>query len=121
MSGLVDEFVRLTDKTDRKDKYTEANRTVNNGKNRYQNIFPYDDTRVRLAHIPGIDGSDYINANFIDSYMCRNSYIATQGPLEITVGDFWRMAWEYNCATVVMLLREDGIGAVSFISWSKIP
>ena len=112
MSGLIEEFVRLT-KTDKKDKFTEANKSVNLSKNRYQNIFPYDDTRVRLSHIPGVEGSDYINANFIDSYLIKDSYIGTQAPLEHTTGDFWRMVWEQNCVTIVMLVKEDTGGTVS--------
>ena len=58
----MDEFIRLA-KTDRKDKFQEANKTVNQVKNRYKNVYPYDDTRVKLSMKPGVDGSDYINAN----------------------------------------------------------
>ena len=113
MSGLIEEFVRLT-KTDKKDKFTEANKSVNRSKNRYQNIFPYDDTRVRLSHIPGVEGSDYINANYIESYLFQNTYIGTQAPLEHTIGDFWRMVWEQNCVTIVMLVKENTGGTVRY-------
>lgn len=53
----------------------------------------------------GIPGSDYMNANYIDGYRKQNAYIATQGALPETFGDFWRMMWEQRGATVVMMTK----------------
>ncbi|ETE69261.1 Phosphotidylinositol phosphatase PTPRQ, partial [Ophiophagus hannah] len=52
-----------------------------------------------------VPGSDYINASYVSGYLCPNEFIATQGPLPGTVGDFWRMVWETRAKTVVMLTQ----------------
>ncbi|XP_041848317.1 receptor-type tyrosine-protein phosphatase S-like isoform X7 [Melanotaenia boesemani] len=85
--------------------WEHSNLEVNKPKNRYANVIAYDHTRVILAPIEGILGSDYVNANYIDGYRKQNAYIATQGPLAETFGDFWRMVWEQRTASVVMMTR----------------
>uniref|UniRef100_A0A3Q3E5D2 protein-tyrosine-phosphatase n=1 Tax=Labrus bergylta TaxID=56723 RepID=A0A3Q3E5D2_9LABR len=85
--------------------WEHSNLEVNKPKNRYANVIAYDHTRVILAPLEGILGSDYINANYIDGYRKQNAYIATQGPLAETFGDFWRMVWEQRAASVVMMTR----------------
>ncbi|CAL8281473.1 unnamed protein product [Lota lota] len=85
--------------------WEHSNLEVNKPKNRYANVIAYDHTRVILAPIDSILGSDYINANYIDGYRKQNAYIATQGPLSETFGDFWRMVWEQRAASVVMMTR----------------
>ncbi|KAF8937908.1 hypothetical protein BGZ47_008821 [Haplosporangium gracile] len=80
-------------------------------KNRYNNIWPYDHSRVKLTEIdPGHD--DYINASFLTPPLSRKSYIATQGPLPSTFQDFWKTVWEQNSRVVVMLTREQEMGRI---------
>nr|XP_034320251.1 receptor-type tyrosine-protein phosphatase T [Crassostrea gigas] len=71
----------------------------NNTKNRYKTTFPYDHSRVKLVN----KESDYINANYIDGIYQENRYIATQGPTQNTVGDFWLMVWQEHVEQIVML------------------
>lgn len=72
-------------------------------KNRYSNVLPAPRTRVYLSEIPDEPYSDYINASFVRGYQgTAKQYIATQGPMENTVDDFWRMIWEQNCECIVM-------------------
>ncbi|XP_077929400.1 receptor-type tyrosine-protein phosphatase F isoform X8 [Halichoerus grypus] len=85
--------------------WENSNLEVNKPKNRYANVIAYDHSRVILTSIDAVPGSDYINANYIDGYRKQNAYIATQGPLPETMGDFWRMVWEQRTATVVMMTR----------------
>lgn len=85
--------------------WEHSNLEANKPKNRYANVIAYDHSRVILQPLEGIVGSDYINANYVDGYRRQNAYIATQGPLPETFGDFWRMVWEQRSATVVMMTR----------------
>ncbi|XP_071499762.1 phosphatidylinositol phosphatase PTPRQ-like isoform X1 [Diadema antillarum] len=78
---------------------------ANVGKNRYTNILPYDRTRVKLSSVDDEDGSDYINANYIPGFTSPREYIAFQGPLPGTADDTWRMIWEQNVSTVVMVTQ----------------
>ncbi|PAA78987.1 hypothetical protein BOX15_Mlig026250g5 [Macrostomum lignano] len=85
--------------------WENSNLDVNKPKNRYANVIAYDHSRVVLQPLDGLPGSDYINANYMDGYRRQNAYIATQGPLPDTIGDFWRMIWEQKTSTVVMMTR----------------
>uniref|UniRef100_A0A8D0WQH8 Tyrosine-protein phosphatase non-receptor type 13 n=1 Tax=Sus scrofa TaxID=9823 RepID=A0A8D0WQH8_PIG len=75
----------------------------NRRKNRYKNILPYDATRVPLG-----DEGGYINASFIKIPVGREEfvYIACQGPLPTTVGDFWQMIWEQKSTVIAMMTQE---------------
>ncbi|KYO47826.1 phosphatidylinositol phosphatase PTPRQ isoform D [Alligator mississippiensis] len=84
---------------------TDADLPWNRSKNRFPNIKPYNNNRVKLMADAGIPGSDYINASYVSGYLCPNEFIATQGPLPGTVGDFWRMVWETRAKTLVMLTQ----------------
>ncbi|XP_013406514.1 uncharacterized protein LOC106170987 isoform X2 [Lingula anatina] len=132
---ILEDFVRHTDSLDEKDddgrdgferdfaelkqrslEYkntysSSAGQKLYNGvKNRYKDILPFEYTRVPLQPLPGLTGSDYINANYVKGVSGHNTYIAAQAPLPTSVIDFWRMIWENEVKVVLMAcnLREAG-------------
>lgn len=97
-------------------KMDVANQPCNKSKNRYETITPFDNNRVQLAKLLNTDGSDYINASYIDTYTEKKSFIATQAPLVGTVADFWRMVYEAESWVIVLLGQEIEKGQVLHLS-----
>lgn len=52
-------------------------------KNRYNNIWPYEHSRVKLEGVAE-SGCDYVNANHIQTSRSNKRYVATQGPIPAT-------------------------------------
>ncbi|XP_030645845.1 receptor-type tyrosine-protein phosphatase beta [Chanos chanos] len=101
---LSEEFEDLKD-VGRNQPMDAARLPENRGKNRYNNILPYDSTRVKLSYLEDDPCSDFINASYIPGNNFRREYIATQGPLPGTKDDFWRMVWEQNVHNIVMVTQ----------------
>uniref|UniRef100_A0A2I3G2P1 Receptor-type tyrosine-protein phosphatase H n=1 Tax=Nomascus leucogenys TaxID=61853 RepID=A0A2I3G2P1_NOMLE len=95
--GFADEYQQLS-LVSHSQSQMVASASENNAKNRYRNVLPYDWSRVPLKPIHEEPGSDYING-----LRSPQEFIATQGPLPQTVGDFWRLVWEQQSHTLVML------------------
>lgn len=92
------------------------------GKNRYNNIWPFEHARVKLQGRP--DGAcDYVNASHIKASRSNKRYIASQGPLPTTfevsllcflsiplvanfMQDFWSVIWDQDVRVIVMLTAE---------------
>ncbi|KAM7404204.1 hypothetical protein PAMP_011571 [Pampus punctatissimus] len=76
-------------------------------KDRYKTILPNPESRVILRCQEEEAGPDcYINANYIRGYRgAPRAYIATQGPMLHTVGDFWDMVWQERSSIIVMVTR----------------
>uniref|UniRef100_A0A7N8X6J5 protein-tyrosine-phosphatase n=1 Tax=Mastacembelus armatus TaxID=205130 RepID=A0A7N8X6J5_9TELE len=76
-------------------------------KDRYKTILPNPESRVILRSPDEEAGPDrYINANYIRGYRgAPRAYIATQGPMRHTLGDFWDMVWQERSSIIVMVTR----------------
>lgn len=92
-------------------KYTISVARLYPAKNRYQDLLPFDQTRVRL----NIAGDDYINAtNFGQLVLSTSSkqtallyphFITAQLPTDF--GEFWSMVLQEKCELVTCLCREN--------------
>ncbi|PLB50528.1 hypothetical protein P170DRAFT_455027 [Aspergillus steynii IBT 23096] len=80
-------------------------------KNRYNDVYPFDHTRVKLQDVPR-DGCDYVNANYMKAEYSDKFYIATQAPVPDTFNDFWRVIWEQDVRLIVSLTAEIERGQV---------
>ncbi|KAK0541111.1 hypothetical protein OC835_000321 [Tilletia horrida] len=85
--------------------------------NRYNNIWTYEHSRVRLANPRNAadPNSNYINASYVQparEFGCTRTYIATQAPLPSTFEHFWMMCWEQNVRVIVMVTREHEAGRI---------
>jgi len=103
---LDSEFRRIAEGAQLGGRTDSGQLPVNKAKNRFQTILPLESSRVRLIPVPGVVGSDYINASFIDGFKHKNTYIAAQAPLADTIVDFWRMIWERETHSILMLTSE---------------
>ncbi|THU57355.1 hypothetical protein C4D60_Mb03t02640 [Musa balbisiana] len=92
-------------------KCSVALRDANFGKNRYMDVLPFDNNRIILDTTKGNTSSanGYINASFIGIGTGEkvSRFIATQGPLPETSGDFWEMVFQHRCPVIVMLTLVD--------------
>ncbi|XP_071283880.1 receptor-type tyrosine-protein phosphatase eta-like isoform X6 [Agelaius tricolor] len=100
--GFAEEYEELKSAGVHQPKFA-AELPENRGKNRYNNVLPYDISRVKLSNQSS--GTDYINANYMPGYNSKKAFIAAQGPLPNTIEDFWQMIWEKNIYSIVMLTK----------------
>ncbi|EMC93065.1 hypothetical protein BAUCODRAFT_40374, partial [Baudoinia panamericana UAMH 10762] len=74
-------------------------------KNRYNNIWPFEHTRVKLQGVPKA-GCDYFNGTFVQAGWSHKRYISTQAPIPATFNDFWNVIWQQDVRVIVMLTAE---------------
>ncbi|KAI5965590.1 uncharacterized protein KGF55_000952 [Candida pseudojiufengensis] len=85
-------------------------------KNRYNNVWPYEHSRVKLEHHQHQHNTnnqqhrnsrdDYFNGNYINvNSLVKNdfTYIATQNPLASTIDDFWTTVIQEDIKIIINL------------------
>ncbi|RLV92369.1 Tyrosine-protein phosphatase 1 [Spathaspora sp. JA1] len=101
---------------------TQAMKRTNKTRNRYSNVFPWNESRIVLPVKDGNEFSDYINASRIKLSLKEDEqpideYIACQGPLENTFNHFWSMCFneseiQNNDTSIIVMvtpLTENGM------------
>ncbi|XP_052791780.1 receptor-type tyrosine-protein phosphatase epsilon-like [Mya arenaria] len=109
-----DEFAKLP--TGLVHKHEVAGREEYKGKNRYREMYAYDHSRVPLQKERDGD-CNYINASYIDGYCKARKFIASQGPTNNMIDDFWRMVWQENAEKIVMLTNLIEMAAVKCLQY----
>ncbi|XP_028398210.1 receptor-type tyrosine-protein phosphatase alpha-like isoform X2 [Dendronephthya gigantea] len=106
-SRMKEEYEDI-DRIKHPDKHKWAGKKNSNvQKNRRTDLLPVERTRVKLPPILGIDGSDYINASYIDGFRRKREFIATQAPMLRTAECFYRMIYSTKCSIVVMIINDE--------------
>uniref|UniRef100_A0A671W0U6 Protein tyrosine phosphatase receptor type U n=1 Tax=Sparus aurata TaxID=8175 RepID=A0A671W0U6_SPAAU len=72
-----------------------------------------DRHRVKLHSLLADPSSDYVNANYIDVSHLQ-SHAASS--FQEMIYDFWRMVWQENCFSIVMITKLVEVGRVGFPS-----
>ncbi|KAJ8040649.1 Receptor-type tyrosine-protein phosphatase epsilon [Holothuria leucospilota] len=90
-------------------------------RNNSQEILPYDHSRVVLTSLGNMNQSDYYNASYIKDHKGKIRFIAAQGPgSKYKVSDFWRMVWQEQVKTIVMLTDSNqAVNAGSAAYWPE--
>uniref|UniRef100_A0A3P8PTN7 Tyrosine-protein phosphatase non-receptor type n=1 Tax=Astatotilapia calliptera TaxID=8154 RepID=A0A3P8PTN7_ASTCA len=103
-------------------EYTIAQLPESGDRNRFQDVLPYDDTRVELVPTKE-NNTGYINASHIRVSLGGQewNYIASQGPMSHTCQDFWQMVWEQGVSIIAMVTAEEESGREkSFRYWPRL-
>jgi protein tyrosine phosphatase len=88
----------------------------NQERNRRNNVFPYEDTRVMIR--PNKRNPDgYINASNVQLNIGNKTlrYIVCQSPLKSHLDDFWQMIWEAGSEIIVCLVNPHKVSVLTHI------
>lgn len=97
---IQNEFYKLKSMIDNdKEHFNKLNKKMDSSLCRYADIRPYEHNTVKLKN------GNPVNASWID-LPYPHAFIATQGPMNSTIDDFFDMCIENDVELIVMLCRE---------------
>ncbi|CCD73007.2 Tyrosine-protein phosphatase domain-containing protein [Caenorhabditis elegans] len=102
IDGLVKQYRKLDAKQDPSLTYDAYTKYMH--KNRYCDVVCLDNSRVKLKIDKSRHG-DYIHANYVKTNYLRSTFICSQGPLQHTIIDFWRMIFQERAESILLLCK----------------
>jgi len=102
LRGVREEFIESVKKYSPDLSTNECNQEYNIVKNRYDDVYLLDDTRVKVLLNP--DNDDYIHASWV-KVNSELRYICAQGPLVNTIHQFWLMCIQEEVKVVLQLCQ----------------
>ncbi|KAL3878252.1 hypothetical protein ACJMK2_030617, partial [Sinanodonta woodiana] len=119
-----DEYIYVGNRTmkdkssEPKDEFLDGKLPENKLKNRCYNILPSERYRPYLStYVRG--HNDYINAVCLPTRKNRKGLLLTQMPLPDTVIDFWRLVYDYEVQSIVMLNEAKLSGEAIGVYWPE--
>lgn len=101
---IVNEFQKILEFTDQDKIHLKNLNIMDSRLCRYNEIFPYIYNTVSISNQNKIINASWIHIPF------DKSFIASQGPPNDCIEDFWQMCFEYNVKVIVMLCKEEENG-----------
>ncbi|BFY99152.1 hypothetical protein BsWGS_02192 [Bradybaena similaris] len=81
-----------------------GHRVENRSKSRDIMMLPPECARPYLTTADcGDSGTDFINAVYVDGYQVENTYLVTQWPMRKTIGDLWRLMFDFKIVSVAFM------------------
>ena len=81
---------------------------------RYREVYPYQDNTVKISNNHNIINASWIHIPY------RKSFIASQGPPDYCIDDFWQMCFDYNVNKILMLCNEIEKGIIKCSNYWEI-
>ena len=94
------EFQKIINYTDQDPEHREQLKKLDTPLCRYKDIFPYEYNVIDIS-----TPNKFVNASFMH-VLSLNHFIASQGPKDNTIDDFWTMCFEKKVPRILMLCNE---------------